>query len=200
MKGSEAANAEAVMEQAEQDAIKKKATLESEYKKLIQDRHDLQKKIEESTKKVAENETDVAAKVKAVNDLTQKQADLSQQIAQNQLERQRVGSIRDQELAQLKSDLNPGGPMTKSEMLANTLANDSILQQAKQRLGGVKTEAERRYWQQIIDSQTKYDRQRFAGVLTPEELRAGAQKPGESDPNTEYLRRLADALAPPGES
>lgn len=181
------------------EAQKKKADLEAEYKKMLQDRADIQKKIEASTKKITDNETDVAARVKSINELTQKQKDLNQQIAQNQTERRRIGNIRDQELAQLKSDLNPGGPLTQSEMLANALTADSTLQQAKAGLQTATTQAGRNYWQQIINSRTAFDRARFPGVLTPEELRAGAEKPGETDPNTEYLRRLADALAPPGE-
>jgi len=182
------------------EAQKKKADLEAEYKKMLQDRVELQKKIEESTKKITENETDVAAKVKAVNELTQKQKDLNQQIAQNQSERRRVGNIRDQELAQLKSDLNPGGPLTQSEILGNVIAADSTLQQAKAGLTNATTQSGRDYWQKIVDGRMAIDRSRFAGVLTPEELRAGADKSGEADPNTEYLRRLADALAPPGET
>jgi len=181
------------------EAQKKKADLEAEYKKMLQDRSAVQKKIEESTKSISENETDVAAKVKAVNELKVKQADLNQQIAQNQLERQRVNSIRDQELAQMNRDLNPNSAPTQSEILGNVIASDSTLQEAKARLANAKTQAERDYNQKIIDGRMAMDRARFAGVLTPEELRAGAQKEGEADPNTEYLRRLADALAPPGE-
>jgi hypothetical protein len=190
-----AKKAQALLAATDAEAKKKQADLETEYQTLLKNREKVQKEIEASTKKQGENAADVIAKEKALTDLKQKQADLNQQIAQNQVTRQRVGNIREQELAQLKSDLNPGGPMTKSEMLASVLANDSMLQQAKQGVAGAKSAAERRYWQQIADSQTEFDRQRFSGVLTPEELRAGSTKPGETDPNTEFLKDIRDILA-----
>jgi len=100
------------------DAQKKQADLQAQYTKMLKDRAELQKKIEESTKKISENEADVQARNTAINELKQQQKDLNQQIAQNQLQRRAIGGIADAELNRLKGDLGMAQAMSSGNLAA----------------------------------------------------------------------------------
>ena len=183
---------------SEEEARAKKADLEKEYVEMLKGRNELQHQIEAANEKVAKNLADQKRNSDEITSLTDKQRALEQTIMQNRSQRAALGVIHDRELASLM----PGtGGLTRSEMLANTLAGDVTLQGARSGLAAARSESEKRYWQQIIDQRTRFDRQRFAGVLTPEELKTviGTDKHGNPvQEQTEYLRRLAEALAPPG--
>jgi hypothetical protein len=171
---------------------------QAEYKTLLTSINELGKKDDEAVRN-AEKISAAWNKNQGDMEVTYHEAlKLDAQIRANQKAGRAVDAEDAKRLARLKSDIagSYGPNDSKAAALANTIANDTTLQQANQGVANARTAAEKKYWQEIADNRMRIDRARFPGVPTPDELNAvKTDKSDEDKQQTNLLTDIRDLLA-----
>lgn len=172
---------------------------QEDYKNLLKSIAELEKKDDEAVRNAEKISSQWKKNQDDLQATYQEALKLDAQIRADQKAGKAVDAEDAKRLARLKSDIaaNPNSTdAAKVTALANTLASDSTLQQANQGIANARTEAEKKYWQQIADNRTRIDRARFPGVATPDELNAVKQDVlDESKEQTGYLKQIKDLLS-----